>query len=131
MIILALQTQYEQLRLNADSGKMRQVRKAVRKTVSKQTVSRAAVGLVPGLHQLNCQKKIPHSTIDSALRHLNDLPKTKTDLGLGIYSCLVCTGFHVGHTMSKSKAASLPPEITAKESHQICLNKTPDKASCR
>lgn len=45
----------------------------------------------------SCRGKVRHATHESARRHFTNLSWSKADLGLLIYRCRFCNGFHIGH----------------------------------
>lgn len=47
---------------------------------------------------LPCSRKQRHETYQKAFNHLYKLGKTFDVVGLKVYRCLECDGFHVGRT---------------------------------
>jgi hypothetical protein len=45
----------------------------------------------------SCGTKIRHSSYDDALRRLNGINKRGKIIGLEIYRCKFCNGWHLGH----------------------------------
>jgi hypothetical protein len=112
---VALQRQYEQLRIQLGFEKAGQARRSARREIKKLTLSLAAQGLVapvpptppkprraktsvPNSHdKWNCRRKLAHTNFLSALHHAHQLAKAGGETNLRIYPCLVCKGIHIGH----------------------------------
>jgi hypothetical protein len=112
---VALQRQYEELRLQLGSKRANQARRSARREIKKLTLSLAAQGLVapvpptppkllrtgtsaPNSHdKWNCRRKLAHSNFLSALHHAHQLSNARGETNLHIYPCLVCNGIHIGH----------------------------------
>jgi hypothetical protein len=112
---VALQQQYEQLRIQLGSEMADQARRSARREIKKLTLSLAAQGLVPPVpptppklrrakttgpyshDKWNCRRKLAHSNFLSALHHAHQLSNGRGESNLRIYPCLVCEGIHIGH----------------------------------
>jgi hypothetical protein len=112
---IALQRQYEQLRIQLGSETVDQARRSARREIKKLTLSLAAQDLVPPVpptplkprtktsvpnshEKWNCRRKLVHSNFLSALHHAHQLSIGRGDTNLRIYPCLVCNGIQIGRT---------------------------------